>query len=209
MTDPTGLAGATHHEDQSNGNRRKRNPLGVITGAVLLVLLAAYAWGIVAGRLPADRRIDASAVGIIIVGCVIALFLARPELVERVSRFEALGWKLEMESRQQQQSAQLKDIELILPVLLPDKERKHLTNLAEGKTAGYKGNHDLRSELRRLRSLKLIDMLGDQHIASMTDGTTFDLANYVRLTKLGTRWAERVRQLEAELAQEAKAAGQG
>ena len=40
----------------------------------------------------------------------------------------------------------------------------------------------------------------------MADGATFDLANYVRLTSLGTRWAERVKQLEAEIDSEAKAA---
>jgi len=209
MADPVGPNPVAQKESQATSHQQKRSRLGVIAGVVLLALLAAYAWGIVAGRLPADRRIDASAVGIIVVGCVIALFFARPEMVERVSRFEALGWKLEMENRQQQQSAQLKDIELILPILLPKKERKHLTNLAEGKTAGYKGNHEMRSELRRLRSLKLIDMVGDQHIQSMADGATFDLANYVRLTSLGTRWAERVKQLEAEIDSEAKAAGQG
>ena len=78
-------------------------------------------------------------------------------MVERVRpglRPSAGNWKWKI--AQQQQSAQLKDIELILPILLPKKERKHLTNLAEGKTAGYKGNHEMRSELRRLRSLKLI-----------------------------------------------------
>jgi hypothetical protein len=177
-----------------------------VGGVILLVLLASYAIAIIIGRVPADRRIDTPALGMIAVGCLIALLLLRPELLERITRLEALGWKVEMENRQQQQSAQLKDLELILPLLLPETERRHLTNLADQETAGYIGNHELRTELRRLRSIKLVEMRPDQHVAMMTDGAVFDLSSYVCLTKLGLRWAERVKQIDAETAKEAQAA---
>ena len=178
-----------------------------IAGFVLLLLLAAYALAIILGRVPADRRIDTPALGIIVVGCLIALFLLRPELLERITRFEALGWKIEMENRQQQQDAQLKDLQLIIPLLLPPTERRHLINLADNKTADYKGNNDLRTELRRLRSIKLIEMQPEKNVSMMEDGSRFDLARYVRLTKLGEQWAERVKHMEAEAKQEAQAAG--
>lgn len=193
-----------HTESQAEAEQKAHRSAGA-AGVALLLLLAAYAIAVVLGRVPSDRRIDGSTLGMIAVGCVIAFFLLRPEMVERITRFEALGWKVEMENRQHQQGSQLKDIELILPVLLPETERRHLINLDDDRTAGYKGNHELRTELRRLRSLKLIEMQPGQSVGLMTDGAVFDLGKYVRLTKLGMRWAERVKQLEPEGAQDSPA----
>jgi hypothetical protein len=190
----------------STNKSKPRSRRGTVGGVILLVLLAAYASAIILGRVPADRRIDTPALGIIVAGCLIALLLVRPELLERITRLEALEWKVEMENRQQQQSVQLKDLELILPLLLPATERHHLTNLANGTTANYCGNHELRTELRRLRSIKLIEMLPEQHVSMLTDGSVFDLARYIRLTKLGVGWAERLKQLDSEVGQEAQAA---
>jgi hypothetical protein len=107
--------------------------------------------------------------------------------------------KLEMlekvKERQAVQEEKLDDLALILPLLLPDKERKHLINLAEGKTKDYKGNKNLRDELRRLRSIGLISMKKG-HIAQMIDGFSYDLADYVELTPLGRRWTKRIREIE-------------
>jgi len=110
------------------------------------------------------------------------------------------GYKLEMlervRERQARQEDQIEDITLMLPLLIAANERVHLINLAEGRTKGYKGNHALRSELRRLRFLKLIRMRSDQHIGYMKDGLSFDLAAYVELTDLGKRWVKRIQQIE-------------
>jgi len=110
------------------------------------------------------------------------------------------GYKLEMLERvrekQARQEDQIEDITLMLPLLIAANERVHLINLAEGRTKGYKGNHALRSELRRLRFLKLIRMRSDQHIGYMKDGLSFDLAAYVELTDLGKRWVKRIQQIE-------------
>ncbi len=84
----------------------------------------------------------------------------------------------------------------LLPVLLPKNEQAHLVNLTRERTAGYRGNHALRSELRRLRSLGLISMRGDQHVGDMKDGLTFDLATYVKLTDLGERWARTIQDID-------------
>jgi hypothetical protein len=44
-------------------------------------------------------------------------------------------------------------MEMVLPFLLPKPEQQHILNLGAGKTSNYQGNHLLRSELRRLRSM--------------------------------------------------------
>lgn len=91
----------------------------------------------------------------------------------------------------------------LLPILLPRSERTHLINLAQQRTAHYKGNHPLRGELRRLRSLGLIRMCRDQHVAYMKDGSSFNLADYVELTDLGKGWARTIQQIEKEEAEQA------
>lgn len=126
------------------------------------------------------------------------------------------GYKLEMlervKERQAQQEDQIEDIKLMLPFLLPLHERAHLVNLAQGRTAGYKGNSAVKSELRRLRSFGLIAMRPDQHVGYIKDGATFDLAFYVELTELGKRWVRKIRQIEkseAVLDEPAGALGDG
>lgn len=75
-----------------------------------------------------------------------------------------------------------------LLLILPQNERVHLLNLAQKRTAGYKGNHPLRDELRRLRFLGLIRMRAGQQVGLMKDGLLFDLDTYVELTELGKHW---------------------
>lgn len=107
--------------------------------------------------------------------------------------------KLEMlekvKERQAQQEEKLDDLALVLPLLLPDSERKHLVNLAEGKTKNYKGNKSLRDELRRLRSIGLISMKKG-YISDIKDGVSFNLADHVELTSLGKRWVKRIGEIE-------------
>jgi hypothetical protein len=109
-------------------------------------------------------------------------------------------YKVEMLERvrekQARQEDQIEDITLMLPFLIPANERAHLINLAEDRTKGYKANHPVRSELRRLRFLKLIRMRPDQHVGYLKDGLPFDLAAYVELTDLGKRWVKRIQQIE-------------
>lgn len=98
--------------------------------------------------------------------------------------------------KQARQEDQIEDIALMLPLLLPANERIHLVSLHENRTSGYKGNHALRTELRRLRSFGLIRMLPDQHNGSMKDNLSFDLAAYAELADLGKRWVKRIQKIE-------------
>ena len=84
---------------------------------------------------------------------------------------------------------QVEDLAMMLPLVIPGPERKHLLNIASGTTQGYKGRGSLRSELRRLRSMGLIRKHTNRHIADLQSGDVYDLADYVELTDLGKRWA--------------------
>src|SRR5712692_6003579 len=147
-----------------------KKPRGFRAAAILVLLfVAAYTAAVMLG-LPKERRIDASTLGVIGIGSLIAAVLFRPDIMDRVTRLEIAGWKVEIERKQEKQDKQLNDIQLILPILLAESERKHLLNLASQNTKPYKGNQDVRTELRRLRSLKLIKMKPNQEIRRMEDG---------------------------------------
>ena len=85
------------------------------------------------------------------------------------------------------------DLGLLLPVLIPESEQKHLFNLADGKTTGYKGRGSLRSELRHLRSMGLIRKHLDRHIGELKSDRVFDLADILELTDLGRQWVAKLR----------------
>ncbi len=168
-----------------------------LLGYAVVLVVVGYTAAILLG-LPNDRRIDSTTLGVIGIGAIIAFVMFRPEIVNRVTRLEIAGWKLEIENKQEKQDKQLKDIQLILPILLPETERKHLFNLANHPKTPYTGNHNVRTELRRLRSLKLIQMKSGQQIRHMEDGKAVDLNDFVELTDLGRRWVERIKEIEGE-----------
>ena len=174
--------------------------------AAILVLLfvASYTAAVMLG-LPKDRRIDAATLGVIGIGTIVAIVLFRPDIVDRVTRLEIAGWKFDIEKRQEKQDKQLNDIQLILPILLAESERKHLLNLASQNTKPYRGNQDVRTELRRLRSLKLIKMKPGQEIRRMEDGKEVALSDFVELTELGRHWVDRIKEIEAEAAKAVEA----
>jgi hypothetical protein len=122
-------------------------------------------------------------------------------LLRQIKTFSLGQLKLEMiekiRERQDRQEERLADIALILPLLLPDKEVKHIKNLFERTTDGYRGGQPVRSEIRRLVSIGLVSRKTGRHVAEMKDGTQFDLGEYVNLTDLGRRWAARIQEIEA------------
>src|ERR1700674_909097 len=97
--------------------------------------------------------------------------------LSRVRTFEISNLKIELNqirTRQERQSSQLDLLQLLAPSILSERERCHLLNLRQGTTANYGGNHDLRSDLRRLRYLTLITTTQSVH-SGAADGTVFDL----------------------------------
>ena len=191
MPDPTVQPG---EKPQSTKPRSFR-----VTAFFVLLFVAGYTAAVMLG-LPKERRIDASTLGVIGIGSLIAVVLFRPDIVDRVTRLEIAGWKVDIEKKQEKQDKQLNDIQLILPILLAESERKHLLNLASQNTKPYRGNQDVRTELRRLRSLKLIRMKPNQEIRRMEDGKEVALSDFVELTELGQHWVDRIKDIEAEAA---------
>jgi hypothetical protein len=86
------------------------------------------------------------------------------------------------------------DLRLMLPVLIPEPERRHLLNIAHGKTQGYQGRGTLRSELRHLRSMGLIQKHSGRHIGDLTSDGAHDIADVVELTNLGREWVTTLEQ---------------
>ena len=85
------------------------------------------------------------------------------------------------------------DLGLLLPVLIPEPEQRHLFNISDGKTKAFKGGGTLRSELRHLRSIGLIRKHTDRHIAELKSDGVYDLADIVALTDLGRQWVAKLR----------------
>lgn len=161
-----------------------------------------YTFAVVTGLLEKDQQIDGVHLTLILLAALAILIVLRPRTLERLKLLELSGFKLEMlakvRERQAEQGSQLDDIALMLPLLLPPTERKHLTNLDRGRTGSYKGNGALRAELRRLRSIGLIRMRGENTVGAMTTGTRFDLSERVALTPLGERWVRRIEEIEKD-----------
>jgi hypothetical protein len=191
--------------------RNLRSGFRVGIAVAIGLLLVAYTVLVVTGHVPADRRIDTTHLIIILVGVLCCVVLFYPSLLDRVRRLELTGIKIEllerMQEKQIRQERELDDIRLIIPLLFRDAERKHLSNLARGKTAGYHGGGALREELRKLCSIGLLARRGDHHIGELRSDLVFDLATYVEFTPLGRRWAERLTQLE-DAASEVAAPGE-
>jgi hypothetical protein len=82
---------------------------------------------------------------------------------------------------------------LMLSVLIPEPEQKHLLNIADGRTKGYKGSNSLRSELRHLRSIGLIRKHADRNIGELRSEGVYDLADILELTDLGRQWVAKLK----------------
>ncbi len=160
-------------------------------GVPTLVLL--YIAGIVLGAVPEDRRLTASD-AIIALAAAATLFGALwPEILERLAKIKPGGVEVELKElskKQQQQEASLDDIRFVLTLVLPLTERKHLENLWAGFTQNYQGNNTVRTELRKLRALRLVENL--RPIQEIMDASVVDLKDYLRLTDAGRRYLERI-----------------
>jgi len=169
-----------------------------IAFAVVLAV-SVYIVGIVLGRVPAQQKLGATDVGVLVVTAVVARALVRPEFLDRLTHiklwsFEA-DWR-ELKDKQQTQEKELDDVRLILTLLVQGAEQSHLKNLEKGAPVRYHCNHNVRSELRRLRTLGLIQNRKDRAIKEMIDGRDCDLTEIVQLTERGKQYLERIREQE-------------
>jgi len=175
-----------------------------VAAGVIGLAVFAYILALVLGALPEKAHIDFPAIVLIIVAAAGVVLLFSPkwdatflEALTRVRAFQFASLKIELEAiraQQDEQTSRLELLQLLAPLVLTAAEQKHLLNLHNNRTAGYQGNHEVRSELRRLRYLSLIT--NTQPIASAVDGSKFDLATVVQPTLLGAKWAKQLEEME-------------
>lgn len=172
-----------------------------VAAAVISVIVIFYVLALVVGFIPERGRIDFSTLLLILItiGAVVALLYPTAmstfgDILGRVTTVEIASMKFalaDIRAKQIDQSATIDTLRLIMPLVLSAPERNHLRNLYHGMTENYKGNHQLRVELRRLRYLDLIKN-PQQPIGSATDGRVFNLTELVELTSLGREWAKQI-----------------
>ena len=165
-----------------------------LVGLAVLTVLGAVLRVFAPGKLSLPERLDQTT--LLYLGVAGMLLLLR-----QVKTFSLGQLKLEMieklREQQQKQEEKIADIALILPLLLQEKEVRHIRNLFVGQTEKYQGSGALREELRRLRSIGLISKKSDRNIGDMRDGVMLDLADNVELTELGQRWARRIQEIQS------------
>lgn len=179
-----------------------------VAGAIGVIVIA-YVIALVTGLL--NGKIDFSAITLILLAALAIALLVSPrgsvfaqDLLTRLQSIQIASLKFELaqvRAQQVDQRSKLELISLLLPLVLTETERRHLTNLAEGNTNDYVGNHNLRKELRRLRYLTLINN-PHEPIGSASDGRRFDLKDLVQLTPLGIEWAQQIEQMTKTRAKE-------
>ena len=185
----------------------KRALARYVAAGMIGIAVLAYILALVLGALPEKAHIDFAAIVLVLVAAAGIALLFSPKwdatLLEAMTRVKAVQFaslKVELKAiraRQDEQTSRLALLQLVAPLVLTQAERQHLANLHHHRTAGYRGNHVVRSELRRLRYLSLIT--NSQPIASAEDDSTFNLASLVQLTALGTEWARQLENMEKPL----------
>jgi hypothetical protein len=168
--------------------------------ATLIILLGvAYTGSIVLGLLPESRKIGSVDLATLVLAAVAVVLLFRPQVFTRLKSFETPGFRLELSEvkrRQADQERQLRDIDLLLPILLPGIEQEYLRTLSGDTARAYRGSHELRTSLRRLRSINLIRMRPGKAVCQIKDDSSHNLNEYVELTRLGEDWVARITEIE-------------
>jgi hypothetical protein len=170
----------------------------------ICVLASAYTFGIVIGLIPTERRIDGSTLVVLAFAGLLSTLLVNPNAFERLRRLKLAGFELEVEKLKQiqdQQQSQLDAISLLLPLLLNSGETTLLLDLSNDD-ATHLGSKELRTELRHLAAVELIERLPGRKVGEVKDGASVHLFNYVRLTSFGRRMVAQLTILKKRAADE-------
>jgi hypothetical protein len=149
---------------------------------------------IVLGKFQERQKLTAS-VGMIVVAVFVAGVLLQPEFLSRLTHLKVGNVELELEKLQQDQQLQrheLDDVRFVLTLLLQQTEVQHLKNLENKEPVSYEGNSNVRNELRKLRTLGLIQNRKDRTIGELADRFRFNLNDYVQLTVRGRHYLDRL-----------------
>lgn len=169
----------------------------IIIAVAVALIVSIYIVRIVVGGIPANQKLSPADVALVIVAALGTTALLHPELLDRLTHVKFGGFEADLKDLKEEQKTQQKeldDIRLILTLLVQRTEKSHLENLEKSGSISYDGNHQVRSELRRLRTLGLIRNRKDRRIGELKDGSKCDLKEIVELTERGRYYLERVRQ---------------
>jgi hypothetical protein len=162
--------------------------------AIVVIAVGAYVVTIVNGTIKPDQKLGIADVAVIVVGIGAATVIALPQLAGSIQSINIGDLKLELREikyHQQVQKEEIDRIRLALELAATDAERKHLMNLDSPRpNVTYRGDQNLKIELRHLRSLELIR--SKQYIGSIPDGRDFDLREFVELTQRGKDYLKSV-----------------
>jgi hypothetical protein len=130
-------------EGTSVTDHKSPSALRIIFACGLGLLAMGYGAAIVSGRLSEGRRLDVTSLALLAAAAIGIALTVNPGQLDRLKVLQMSGFKIEMleqvRERQSEQALQLKDMALMLPLLLPAAERKHLLNLAAGRTSNLLG----------------------------------------------------------------------
>lgn len=177
------------------GRFRLSYTIRAIFALIVMLSVSIYIVCLVLGKLQERQKFSASDVGMIVVAVIVAGVLLRPEFLNRLTHLKVGNVEVELEKLQQDQLLQrheLDDVRFVLTLLLQQTEVQHLKNLENNETQGYEGNNNVRNELRKLRTLGLIQSRENRPIGELTDRFKFDLKDFVRLTVRGRHYLERL-----------------
>jgi hypothetical protein len=207
------MSNVSPHDAEPNKEIKTPRPHHWILATLILLLVLGYTIALVAGAIKSTDKIDAVDLGLIALGALLIVALINPQVLQRIRIFELGSLKFELQEVRIEQDVQkdaLDGIRTVLSILLPKTEQAHLFYLLNNKAANYKGGYAMRTELRHLRSLSLIEMCRDEDgryhiIEEMRSNMHFDLSDYVTLTDLGkksAKWISDARTAAEERAKE-------
>src|SRR5215471_3747813 len=139
----------------------KESPSGVprFFAAVALLLGAGYPALVLAGKVQPTNRLTAAEIALVLVAMTAAVVVVSPRFLGSIRKLKLSGFELELDQvreQQQRQRARLVEIDMLLPLLMPDAQFRHLENLVKRTTTKYRGGSAVREELRKLASSGLI-----------------------------------------------------
>jgi hypothetical protein len=190
-----------HQQPGSHALRR------LIAGIIALLVIG-YTAAVIAGMVPPSRQLSLTSIVLLaLAGGAIAV-IVYPEALEAISSLSAGGVRVDLDLKRvkraqaelaARQEDQLKLLQEIFPLLLPDNVLKHLQNLEASRLGAelppYNGNGAVREELRRLRYMHLIEVdPSHKGIGDIPDGK-FALPEFVRIRPEGTHWIDRAQAL--------------
>jgi|SRR5258707_238611 hypothetical protein len=189
MESPTALKPEAREKSQY------RYMIRCAVAVIVLATVCSYIAGIVLGKISAERKLGGAEVLLVFVSGLVVTVLLRPELLERLTHVKIGSVEVELRKLQEDQQVQrneLDDLRFVLTLLLQHSEKEHLRKLNEGETQDYVGRPELRTELRKLRTLGLIRSCEGRRIHEIADKRKVDLKDFVKLTERGRHYLERI-----------------